>query len=156
MISFAEGDLFGSSIPALAHGVNCRGVMGAGIAVQFRARWPQMYESYRRRCLRGHMLPGDVLAWKTDSGTVIFNLATQDRPGANAQPWMITAAVGRMIQEAFYLYETTEIAMPRIGCGIGGLTQADLLRCLRPYRDAPVNLTVVTLPVREPAEGRQG
>ena len=148
MISSREGDLFGSGIPALAHGVNCRGVMGKGIACQFRQRYPKMAESYRRRCLRGEMLPGEILPWKHDDGTVIFNLAIQDLPGANARPWAITAAIGRMITEAHHDFKIREVAMPLIGCGIGGLTENDLRRCLVPYADAPVSLTVCVLPAR--------
>ena len=143
MITWTEGDLFGCGITALAHGVNCRGVMGAGIATEFRRRYPQMFESYRRRCARGHMIPGDVLAWRHDDGGIVFNLATQDQPGPDAKPWMITAAVGRMIQEAHYLYKVTEIAMPLIGCGIGGLVIGDLAAALVPYEHAPVDLIVI-------------
>jgi len=149
MIIFREGDLFGSGVMALAHGVNCQGVMGAGIAVQFRGRWPKMFESYRKRCMRGEMIPGDILPWKTDSGTVIFNLATQRAPGPNARPWMVAAALGRMITEAHHDFGITEIAMPWIGCGIGGLAGNDLRRCLAPYQEAPVDLVVFSLPFRE-------
>jgi hypothetical protein len=90
------------------------------------------------------MLPGDVLAWKHPEGFV-FNLATQYEPGPDAKPWMITAAVGQMIQDAHYFYRDyriTEIGMPVIGCGIGGLTEDDLRAALTPYENAPVNLIV--------------
>ena len=144
MITWTEGDLFTCGIPAIAHGVNCSGVMGAGIAVQFRQRYPQMYESYRKRCLRGEMKPGDVMPWKHDDGTVIFNLATQALPGPFANPWMITAAIGRMITEAYHDFGVTRIAMPMIGCGLGGLTGNDLSLALIPYSGAPVDIVVVT------------
>lgn len=142
MITWTEGDLFESGLPAVAHGVNCKGVMGAGIAVQFRKRYPRMYESYRRRCLNGRMLPGDIIAWQHPDG-IVFNLATQDKPGPDARPWMITAAVGRMIQEAHYIYKIPRIAMPMIGCGIGGLTPAELRDSLAPYTSAPVDLVIL-------------
>lgn len=140
MITYRTGDLFASGLPAIAHGVNCRGVMGAGIAVQFRQRWPDMYESYRKRCLKGHLLPGEVMSWKDPGGTLVLNLATQHDPGACAQPWMITAAVGQAITEAYYFRHITEIGMPMIGCGIGGLTPDGLHFALLPYADAPVSL----------------
>ena len=144
MISFREGDLFDCGIPDIAHGVNCKGVMGAGIAAEFRRRYPKMYESYRRRCNRGELLPGEIVVWQPGrkDGPHVFNLATQDEPGANAEPWMITAATGRMITEARD-YKIREIAMPMIGCGIGGLTETDLVDCLSPYSGAPVDLVVV-------------
>lgn len=142
MIIYRKGDLFAWSLPAIAHGVNCRGVMGAGIAAQFKARYPRMYASYRRRCLRGAMFPGEILPWQHDDGTLIFNLATQYEPGPDAKPWMITAAVGQMITEAVTDFRITEIGLPMIGCGIGGLTQDQLRAALHPYMDAPVNLIV--------------
>lgn len=142
MISYKQGDLFASGLPAIAHGVNCKGVMGAGIAAQFRTRYPKMFQSYRRRCLRGELLPGEIVPWKHDDGTVIYNLATQQEPGADAHPWMITAAVGQMITEAYHDFKITEIGMPLIGCGIGGLTKLALHQALLPYADAPVSLTV--------------
>lgn len=142
MIRFRQGGLFASGLPALAHGVNCKGVMGAGIAREFRARWPGMYESYRRRCLRGEMLPGEIQPWEDPDGPVIYNLATQQDPGPCAQPWMITAAAGQMITRARHDFGITEIGLPMIGCGIGGLSRDALLAALLPYQDAPVDLTV--------------
>jgi O-acetyl-ADP-ribose deacetylase (regulator of RNase III) len=157
VITWKEGDLFASGLPALAHGVNCRGVMGAGIAIQFRQRWPEMYESYRKRCTKpgeinpgyGSLFPGDVVPWRdTRTGALIFNLATQLDPGPCAQQWMITTAAGRMISMARYDYGITEIGLPLIGCGIGGLDPdgTELAAALAPYENAPVNLTVFRLP----------
>ena len=144
MISSIEGDLFTCGVPAIAHGVNCSGVMGAGIAVQFRDRWPVMYETYQIRCREGRMVPGDVMTWPV-RGMDVFNLATQDQPGADAHPWMIAAAVGRMIQMIVTgsYAPGRKVAMPEIGCGIGGLSRADLDLALSPYEHAPVDLVVV-------------
>jgi O-acetyl-ADP-ribose deacetylase (regulator of RNase III) len=153
VITYRDGNLFASGLPAIAHGVNCKGVMGAGIAVQFRTRWPDMFESYRKRCLKGHLLPGETMTWLQPGSPVVFNLATQHDPGACAQPWMITAAVGSMITEAYYFRHLTEVGLPMIGCGFGGLTHADLRSALWPYANAPVNLTVFRLP-GAPASGQ--
>ena len=142
MITYIEGDLFTCGIKALAHGCNCQGVMGAGIAAQFRARFPAMYERYRNLCADGWFIPGEVMPW-TEQDRVVFNLATQARPGLDAQPWMIAAAVGRMIMYGVR-HRITEIAMPWIGTGIGGLSPGRLMRTIEPYENAPVNLTVVT------------
>lgn len=141
MITCRTGDLFASGLPAIAHGVNCRGVMGAGIAASFRQRWPDMYEAYRQYCGAGLLHPGDVFSWGPP-GSVIFNLATQAEPGPDAKPWMITAAVGKMIQVACYDYGLAEIGLPMIGCGIGGLHRDDLYSALAPFRAAPVSLVV--------------
>lgn len=143
-IEYRRGDLFAQKdVNAYAHGCNCTGVMGAGIAAQFRARYPLMYESYRKRCAKpGGFIPGDVMPWHHRDGFV-FNLATQPDPGPSAETWMITAAVGRMITEAYHDFGIKAVAMPMIGCGLGGLTPDDLTAALSPYQDAPVHLIVV-------------
>lgn len=142
-VTCIEGDLFTCGIPAIAHGVNCRGVMGRGIAVEFRRRWPDMYESYRKRCLRhSGMIPGQIMPWKHPGG-VVFNLATQREPGPDAQTWMISAAIGQMVSEAIEDFGVTRVAIPEIGCGLGGLTSTHLAAALAPYQDAPVDIVVV-------------
>src|SRR5690348_17995978 len=82
-IHFVAGDLFANAhhAQALAHGVNCQGSMGAGIAVGFRERYPQMYEEYRRRCkaIPRQFNPGDSFLWKAKDKPWVFNLATQEQ-----------------------------------------------------------------------------
>src|SRR5438067_1457780 len=81
-IEFVKGDLFANRFKAqaLAHGCNCQGSMGAGIAKGFRERYPAMYEAYRRRCKsdsRKFNL-GDAWLWKDEDRPWVFNLATQE------------------------------------------------------------------------------
>lgn len=54
-------DLFASELPALGHGCNSAGAMGKGIAVEFRRRWPAMFDEYKRRCADGSFKLGDLL-----------------------------------------------------------------------------------------------
>ena len=67
-------------LPVVGHGCNCSGAMGAGIAVQFKRRFPEIYLEYRRRCADKTFMLGDVFVW-TESTPVVYNLATQPRPG---------------------------------------------------------------------------
>ncbi len=63
----------------LGHGVNAEGIMGAGIAAQFRARYPEMYNNYASLCNDGSLRPGDSWIWHEDVDRVhIANLVTQD------------------------------------------------------------------------------
>ena len=56
-----EGDIFSiEGVTNYAHGCNCAGSMGRGIVVQFRKRFPRMYENYRQMCLNKTFRPGDV------------------------------------------------------------------------------------------------
>src|SRR5438105_2246018 len=81
-IAFVSGDLFANRFQAraLAHGCNCQGSMGAGIATGFRDRYPAMYAEYRRRCKaepRAFNL-GDAWLWKAAGQPWVFNLGTQE------------------------------------------------------------------------------
>jgi hypothetical protein len=75
-VEVRAGDLFlAADVQALAYGCNCAGAMGAGIAVEFRRRWPAMFEGYWRRCRSGSFRLGDAFAW--DAGeVVVYDLGT--------------------------------------------------------------------------------
>jgi O-acetyl-ADP-ribose deacetylase (regulator of RNase III) len=118
--TFVKGDLFvHKGLDALAHGCNCAGAMGKGIAVQFRDRFPKMYDAYKKRCADGRFTPGDVFAWPED-GITVFNLGTQKTWRTKADLSAIETAVRSMVR----LAEQSRIArvgLPRIGAGLGGL-----------------------------------
>jgi O-acetyl-ADP-ribose deacetylase (regulator of RNase III) len=125
-IRWVAGDLFANvyKAQAFAHGCNCQGSMGAGIARGFRDRYPSMYEEYRSRCKaqpRQFNL-GDVWLWKDERRPWVFNLGTQEGYWhARASYDAIEEALTRMraLAEA---EGVQRIAMPRIGVGHGGLS----------------------------------
>lgn len=120
-----EGDLFADDLPALAHGCNCSGVMGAGIAKQFKHRWPAMFEAYRERCRAGDFELGDVFLWRAEKGPVIYNLATQSRPGPHANLSAIRHSIERVLRPAEQA-KIEQIGIPRLGAGHGGLELDDV------------------------------
>ena len=125
-IELVKGDLFANRFgaQALAHGCNCRGSMGAGIATGFRDRYPEMYAEYRRRCKsrpREFNL-GDAFLWKADDKPWVFNLGTQEgywRTRASYEA--IEAALASMREQADR-EGVASIAVPRLGAGYGGLS----------------------------------
>ena len=125
-IRFVSGDLFRNAykVEALAHGCNCQGSMGAGIAKGFRQRYPKMYAEYSRRCKakpREFNL-GDCFLWKTDERPWVFNLATQEGYWRSRATYeAIETALGRMREQAEAEGIRT-IAVPRLGAGFGGLS----------------------------------
>ncbi|HEY7020859.1 MAG TPA: macro domain-containing protein [Ktedonobacterales bacterium] len=125
-ISYGSGDLFTNtySVQAFAHGCNCTGAMGAGIAIGFRERYPAMYEEYRRRCKATprEFNPGEVFLWKDADQPWVFNLATQEdywRSRATYAAVETALATMRTLADA---ESVRSIAMPRIGVGYGGLS----------------------------------
>lgn len=123
---YVSGDLFANahSAQAFAHGCNCQGSMGAGIARTFRSRYPEMYEEYRRRCKaepRQFNL-GDCWLWKCDGQPLVFNLGTQEgywRSRAIYEAIEESLRAMRMQSDAEGI---TRLAVPRIGVGYGGLS----------------------------------
>lgn len=113
------GDLFTTTAKGLAHGVNLQGKMGAGIAKEFRKRFPTMYEGYQEACRGGLLAPGSVLIYR-DSATAltVFNVVSQDLTGPHARlDWLRQG-----LEASAANTDLDVIAMPLIGCGIGGLT----------------------------------
>ena len=121
MIVERTGDLFSSDCPALGQGVNTLGSMGAGIAVEFRRRWPAMYDAYREECRSGRLQPGGIFVWQAPD-RLIVNLATQRGVGRGAArlEWVRQAA------RAAAQLPVAGLALLRIGAGLGGLPWSDV------------------------------
>lgn len=118
-----QGDVFTTHARVIGHGVNCDGVMGAGIAKRVRADYPKTYLSYKARCLKDGLEPGDIHVTK-EKELLILNMATQDRPGPSAQYHWVFECFFRAAKGLDPIREKygNTIAIPEIGCGIGGLT----------------------------------
>ena len=124
-VQFVTGDLFVNRFQAeaLAHGCNCAGSMGAGIAVGFKERYPAMFEEFRRRCKSDppEFALGDVFYWKEKGRPAVFNLGTQPRPGRGATYPVVEAAL-RALRAKADAEGVASVAMPRIAAGYGGLS----------------------------------
>lgn len=126
------GDIFTSGAEALGHGVNVKGAMGAGIAAQFSRRYPDMHKEYFELCLNGGLNPGDVYVYYAEP--TVFNIASQDYPGPNARLSWLAIGLGNMYSEAVESMMGS-IALPQIGCGIGGLDWKDVKGLITDYAD---------------------
>ncbi len=147
-IEYRTGDLFAATdLDAYAHGVNCAGAMGKGIAVEFKRRWPEMYWSYRSLCNHGELSPGQSFTWwdRLSLTPCVFNLATQKHWRTKAVLRDVASAVDDMIREATHL-QRKRIGMPRIATGLGGLPWPDVREVLeRAVVGSDVTLVVFTL-----------
>jgi len=151
-VSVIQGNLFEQDVDAIAHGCNCRGVMGAGIAYIFKRRYPQMFKDYKQRVERGLFIPGDIFFYggggevnwgEWQSHPSVYNLATQLNPGRNATLDAIETSLYRMEKHAKAIGIRT-IAIPRIGSGIGGLPVAAIENVVREvFEDSEIHLTIV-------------
>ena len=122
------GDIFSiEGVTNYAHGCNCQGRMGRGIAVQMKQKFPNMYKEYNHLCVSGKFCPGDIFAYNYGNGYV-FNLATQEHyniPGKLAKVKHINASMRKMMKFAEE-NDVKSIALPKIGAGLGGLNWNDV------------------------------
>lgn len=119
MIVFGSGDIFATPADAYAHGVNCAGAMGAGIALEFKRQFREMYEDYRMWCEDGVLKLGHIFVWDADE-VIVYNLATQAHYRTKATLPAVQSALEAMVEDAEEL-GLKRVALPRIGAGLGGL-----------------------------------
>lgn len=118
-VKFVQGDLLASpSLSAIAHGCNCAGAMGKGIALGIKNRWPKMFAEYKKRCLAKEFKLGDVFVWQ-ENGMTIFNLGTQTSWKTKADVSAIRVSVNEMLRLAEKM-QLLEVGLPKIGAGLGG------------------------------------
>lgn len=126
MVHFIEfGNVFKiEDVESFAHGCNCAGAMGKGIAVEFKKKFPNMYKEYKSLCYEGDFNLGDVYDYYTGKGYV-YNLGTQLTWKKKADINAIEKALKKMLILASEA-GIKKIALPRIGAGLGGLDWGDV------------------------------
>ena len=120
MITICKGDLLTSSAQTLVNTVNCVGVMGKGIALLFKNRFPEMFEDYRRRCEAGEVRLGQPYVWRGLLPPQVLNFPTKDHWRSVSRLEDIVAGLDHL--EAHYReWGITSLAVPPLGCGNGQL-----------------------------------
>ena len=119
MIIERHGDIWDTPADVVGHGVNLRGVMGAGLAAQVREKFPDVFEQYRKACSEGSLKPGGVQIVYRPGGLNIANIASQVEPGPNARYDLLVSGICNTMIRCYH--SGLSLALPQIGCGIGGL-----------------------------------
>ncbi len=154
-ISYVPGDIFKTDKQVIVNTVNCVGVMGAGIAKTAKARYPQMYDDYVRKCKRKEVLPGVPYLWRNSerSGAWIINFPTKNHWRSPSEfGWLINGL--ECFQSDYKKWGITSIAFPALGCGNGGLSWLDVKPLMEKYLsviDIPVDIFLPRLPKTEKA-----
>lgn len=116
----ATGNLLDCQAQGLVNAVNCVGVAGAGLAKQFRDRWPDQVGEYSIFCRSGRMRPGVVHDALLPDGRRILSIPTKRHW---REPSRLEDVAAGLAGLRTYLNETglVSVALPALGCGLGGL-----------------------------------
>ena len=123
MIHITEGNLLQAPAEALVNAVNCVGVMGKGIARQFKQTFPDNFREYAAACKAGEVQPGRMLVHDNGRHALpywIINFPTKRHWRAKSQLEDICSGLDALVEDVRRL-GIQSIAMPALGCGLGGL-----------------------------------
>jgi O-acetyl-ADP-ribose deacetylase (regulator of RNase III) len=120
MLRFVETPLFDSPAQTLVNTVNTVGVMGKGVAFEFKKRYPEMFRRYAEFCLRGEFDVGMLYLYRTPNKWVL-NFPTKKDWRKPSQLEYIERGLKKFVE--FYSRQgITSISFPQLGCGNGGLS----------------------------------
>lgn len=153
MIEFKVGDILAEDVEALVNTVNCVGVMGRGVALQFKRAFPDNFKAYAERCKRSEMRPGEVFVFEPESlggPRYIINFPTKRHWRGKSRPEDIESGLESLV-DAIVERRIRSVALPPLGSGLGGL---DWTRQVRPMLSASLSeLADVRVVVFEPGGG---
>lgn len=115
MVIHTDGNLLESGEKVIAHGCNCFHLMGSGIARAIANKWPEVPRVDRAHHKRGDINALGTISLATLEEITVLNLYTQYQPGRSFEYAALRDCI-RKLERSKY----TDIAIPRIGCGIGG------------------------------------
>lgn len=120
-----QGDIFESSCEVIVNSINCVGVMGGGLALAFKKKFPEHFETYKKMCQNGEIKVGELYVIDGDEKHKILLFPTKIH-------WRNPSLMEYVVDGLKYLAENYEkmdiksIAIPAIGCGLGGLNWEDV------------------------------
>lgn len=141
MIVVSQDTIFNSKCQALVNPVNCVGVMGKGLALEFKLKYPEMFNWYREQCRNKELYIGKLLTWSIKSDTnpqYIINFPTKihwQNPSYFEYIEMGLMALKREIKK----YNIESIALPALGCGEGKLNFDDVFDAITRKLSIPLH-----------------
>ena len=136
------GNIFDSNAKTLVNTINCVGVMGKGIALEFKKRYPLMYKEYVILCKMNRVKPGVPYYYNDLTGASVINFPTKDN-------WRSPSKLSYIIDGLDWFVSNykelgiTSIAFPPLGCGNGGLSWELIGPIMyNKLKDLPIDITI--------------
>lgn len=157
MIEFKTGDILAEDVEAFVNSVNCVGVMGRGIALQFKNAFPENFKAYAAACDREEVRPGHMFVYETGNLTgprYIINFPTKRHWRGKSRMEDIEAGLTALAEE-IRERNISSIALPPLGSGLGGLEWEAVRQRLEANLSELPNVRIVVFePGGGPTDGR--
>ncbi len=151
MITYKKGNLLNTPDKIIAHGCNALGVMGSGVALAIKTKYPRAFEIYysfykmHSQNIDDHLM-GYCFAAPQNDGKVILNCITQKYAGHDGQRYVSYDAMDSCMGHIAEYLETMQpginaVSMPKIGAGLGG-GNWEVIEAIINHRLKDVNVTV--------------
>ena len=132
MIKYFEGTVFNVDTMAIVNTVNCTGVMGAGIALEFMLRYPNMYEDYEVKCKDKKIMIGKIDYFKNADDRIIVNFPTKGHFKYPSNLLWIEKGLMDFVK-TYKKQGVSSIAFPKLGTNNGGLKWEDVKTLMEKY-----------------------
>jgi O-acetyl-ADP-ribose deacetylase (regulator of RNase III) len=120
-INYIKGDLLSVTSGLIVHGCNAQGVMGSGVALAVRHKYPKAYNDYRTAIFENFLGLGEVQFVKVSEGLYLCNAVTQEFYGRDNKVYVSYEAIWSIFQAVFSLAtHGYTVSIPKIGAGLGG------------------------------------
>ena len=127
-----KGNLFASNAMALVNTVNCIGDMGKGIALEFKLRYPVMFQKYHVDCKAKRLKPGGVFTYPQKNGPLILNFAIKDDWHQPSKVEWVESSLAQFAAH-YKVRQVTSIAFPWMGAENGGIDLSIIKQLTRKY-----------------------
>ena len=130
-IVYKNGDMFSTPAEAVVNTVNCVGVMGKGVALQFKNRWPENFKAYKTACKQKNVRPGKMFVhdngdmFEASNFRYLINFPTKDHWRSKSKIEFIEDGLKDFVAVLEY-YNIKSVTLPPLGCGNGGLDWNDV------------------------------
>lgn len=131
-IKYVEGDILEAKTQVVVNTVNCKGVMGKGLALQFKKKYPAMYNDYKQKCEKEKITIGHLDLYKEIPRYWILNFPTKKHWRNKSKLEYIEKGL-REFKDKYEEWGITSIAFPRLGCQQGGLNWNDVKPLMEKY-----------------------
>lgn len=132
MIHYLKGTVFNTPAKTMVNTVNCKGIMGAGLALEFRLRYPTMYEDYVKKCNENKLSIGRPNIFKINENLWVLNFPTKHHWKDKSKLQYIEDGLA-YFREHYSKIDIKTVAFPKLGTSNGGLDWKDVQILMENY-----------------------